>query len=286
MTDRVINESSKRITCGYNGYPGHKGVDLGWRSDETQNKVYANCKGTVVEIQDGLDRIPGSTGVKSWGNYVLIKHPNGMYSRYCHMKKGLLVKTGQEVDENVQLGVIGDSGNTTGRHHHFEVQTGYSSDTRINPELYLTKAIYEAPTQPSKPAQAFKYNVGDKVVFNGVLYVDAQGNGAGQSRANLVCTITKRAEGSKPYNIENGLCWVAEEDLQPYTASAPSFKQGDKVKIIGNGNSQASGKGKTAGGIGWIREIIKIQNGAKNPYCVGLNGVATGWYPASSLQKL
>ena len=101
MTDRVINESSKRITCGYNGYPGHKGVDLGWRQDENQNKVYANCKGTVAEVQDGLDRLPGSSGVKSWGNYVLIKHPNGMYSRYCHMKKGLLVKKDQVVDENV-----------------------------------------------------------------------------------------------------------------------------------------------------------------------------------------
>lgn len=64
------------------------------------------------------------------------------------------------------------------------------------------------------------------------------------------------------------------------------LKIGDTVKIIGTGSSQANGGGTTAGGIGWTRTIIKIQNGAKNPYCVGSGTVATGWYPASSLQKL
>ena len=285
MTDRVINESSKRITCAYEGYTGHKGVDLGWRQDESQNKVYANCKGTVVEVQDGLDRIAGASGVKSWGNYVLVKHSNCMYSRYCHMKKGLLVKKGQEVDENTQLGIIGDSGNTTARHLHFEVQTDYNSSTRINPTEYLTKAIYEEPVQPSAP-QSFKYDVGDKVVFNGVLYVNAKGEGAGQSRSNFVCTITKRAEGSKPYNIDNGLGWVAEEDLQPYTETTAGLKIGDKVKIIGTGNGASDGSGKTAGGIGYERKILKIHDGKSFPYQVGNSLGTTGFYKASSLQKL
>lgn len=140
---RVIYESEKRITCSWMGYANHKGVDLGWRQDETQNEVYANCKGVVVEVVDGLDRIPNSIGVASWGNYVLLKHPNGMYTRYAHLQKGIKVKNGQSVDENTVLGIIGDSGNVTARHLHFEVATGYSSSTRINPEPYLTKPVYE-----------------------------------------------------------------------------------------------------------------------------------------------
>ena len=35
MTDRVINESSKRITQAYGG---HNGVDLGYRVNEEENK--------------------------------------------------------------------------------------------------------------------------------------------------------------------------------------------------------------------------------------------------------
>lgn len=131
--DRVIKESCKRITCGWMSYANHKGVDLGWRQDETQNQVHANCKGVVVEIQDGLGRLSGATGTKSWGNYVLLKHPNGMYTRYAHLQKGIKVKKGQSVDENTVLGIIGDSGNVTARHLHFEVAAGYNSNTRIDP---------------------------------------------------------------------------------------------------------------------------------------------------------
>lgn len=282
MSDRVINESSKRITQNYGT---HKGVDLGYRANEEENKVYANCKGTVVEIVDGLGNLKGSTGVKSWGNYVLVKHGNGYHSRYAHLKSGILVKKGQEVDENTQLGIIGDSGNAYGRHLHFEVSTEYSSATRIDPTPYLTKAIYEEPIEKPSTPQNFKYNVGDKVVFSGVLYVDAQGNGAGQSRTNLVCTITKRTNGSKPYNIENGLGWVAEEDLQPYTNSV-QLKVGDKVKIIGTGNGASDGSSNTAGGIGYEREILKIYGGRAFPYQVGNSTGTTGFYKASSLQKL
>lgn len=232
---RVIYESEKRITCGFNGYPGHKGVDLGWRNDESQNQVYANCKGVVVEIQDGLGRLSGATGVKSWGNYVLIKHPNGMFTRYAHLQKGIKVKNGQSVDENTVLGIIGDSGNVTARHHHFEVATGYDSKTRIDPTPYLTKAVYEEKKVQSESAMKFKFNVGDKVIFNGTLYRDSKGNGAGQSRANYQATITKRVEGCKPYNLDNGLGWVSENDLKlasSSTAKKHTVKPGETVSSI------------------------------------------------------
>lgn len=68
--------------------------------------------------------------------------------------------------------------------------------------------------------------------------------------------------------------------------SINELKVGDTVKIVNTGSARADGSGATAGGIGWTRTIIKIQSGAKNPYCVGSGTIATGWYPASSLQKL
>ena len=135
--DRVVFDSTHRITQGYGN--GHRGIDLGWRSDEEQNKVYSNCPGTVYATLDGVE--PGSEYGGGWGNYVLVRHDNGMFSRYAHLQSGLPVHEGQRVDENTVLGIIGESGRAYGRHLHFEVQMNSSSDSRIDPTRYLTDPI-------------------------------------------------------------------------------------------------------------------------------------------------
>ena len=145
MKDRVINDSVNRITQGYGN--GHRGIDLGWRSNENQNRVFPNCSG-VVEAT--LDNIPnGSEAGGGWGNYVLVRHSNGYRSRYAHLRSGLPVRVGQTVNENTQIGVIGESGRAYGRHLHFEVQTGASSNTRIDPTRYLTEPISGSSPSPT-----------------------------------------------------------------------------------------------------------------------------------------
>ena len=141
MEDRVVPRSSKRITQKYKPL-FHKGVDIGWSTVEENNKIHANCKGIVYEIQDNQVNNKKSTGKKTWGNYVYVKHPNGMFTRYAHLKIGIPVKVGQEVDENTIVGIMGNSGNSYGRHLHFEVATAYSSSKRINPTKYLTMPVY------------------------------------------------------------------------------------------------------------------------------------------------
>ena len=73
--------------------------------------------------------------------------------------------------------------------------------------------------------------------------------------------------------------WIPEPE--------PELKAGDKVRIIGEGNSQANGKGSTAYGIGYVRYIYKIYEGSEYPYRVGFtNGVTTGFYKAEALEKI
>ena len=65
-----------------------------------------------------------------------------------------------------------------------------------------------------------------------------------------------------------------------------TLKVGDIVKIVGTGNSQSNGKGKTAGGVGWTRTIKRIYTNAAYPYQVGDSTGTTGFYKASALKKV
>ena len=184
MEYRVVPRSSKRITQKYKPLT-HKGVDIGWSSVEENHKVHANCRGIVREVVDGKTNNTKSTGAASWGNYVLVEHPNGYYTRYAHLKKGAMVKVGQVVDESTVVGIMGDSGKAYGRHLHFEVATGYSSTKRINPTPYLTEPVYDeaptpTPTPTPEPTPApTAISAGDLVIVNG------RGNAtsSGKSRA-------------------------------------------------------------------------------------------------------
>lgn len=235
MSDRVINESSKRITAKYGKYSNgsaHNGVDLGFRQDEEENKVFSNCKGIVFEVQDGLDRTVGAGGKASWGNFVLVKHPNGMYSRYAHLRKdSIVVSKGQEVDENTFLGVMGDSGNTFGRHLHFEVATGYSSITRIDPTPYLVKAIYEEKEEKTDDdVRPDEFKVGDRVVVSGRATSRSDGTGSKTalyggnvndiSDIRYITMITD-LNAARPYHISVGQIlgdrdrgWVSKDQIR------------------------------------------------------------------------
>ena len=128
-----------RVTSGENKVTqhfskSHKGIDIGYSSKEENNKVLAHSNGKVVWIQTGQKNNPGSTGNKSYGNAVKIKHDNGYYTLYAHLKN-VNVKKGDYVTQGKILGVIGNTGNSYGRHLHWEVRN--KLDARIDPEPYL-----------------------------------------------------------------------------------------------------------------------------------------------------
>lgn len=168
----IVYDAKNRITNPYSNT--HKGVDIGWNrkySEEQNYLVYPNCKGIVKEVQTGIPHDLGSTGTRSWGNYVLIEHENGMYSRYAHLKD-VYCKVGEIVNENTTIGYMGNSGNANGVHLHFEVQTNASSSSRIDPTPYLTKKIVE------KEETKTEIKVGDIVIVNGVGTSNSFGGGA------------------------------------------------------------------------------------------------------------
>jgi murein DD-endopeptidase MepM/ murein hydrolase activator NlpD len=86
----------------------HRGID------------FAADPGTTVRAAlDGRVAVVGNNAV--FGNYVLISHTVGYSSLYGHLQHSL-VKRGQYVTRGSRIGVIGNTGRSTGPHLHFEVR--------------------------------------------------------------------------------------------------------------------------------------------------------------------
>ncbi|SDT32551.1 Urea transporter [Mucilaginibacter mallensis] len=88
--------------------------------------VLACADGVVTTVTDHIeDNIIGEVNTKdNWGNTVVIKHLDGLYSKVSHLKKkSITVKPGDVVKQGDQIGLCGNSGRSPEPHLHFQVQT-------------------------------------------------------------------------------------------------------------------------------------------------------------------
>lgn len=74
---------------------------------------------SVSTIFNGKVRI--AQWSKTYGNVVIVRHPNGIETYYAHLSK-LLVKTGDDVTAGQVLGLGGNTGHSHGSHLHFETR--------------------------------------------------------------------------------------------------------------------------------------------------------------------
>lgn len=173
---------------------------------------------------------------------------------------------------------------------------GMSSSYYFRCFIYLPDDVQKLidggqPTPPT-PGPSGKYNIGDKVVISGPLYVNSNAASPAGSVSNKVTNITRKNPGSAhPYNTTGDLGWMDESSISPYNEPTPPAPQptglqvGDTVVIVGTGNGSSYGDSNTAYGIGWTRQILRIWDGRPFPYQVGNNSGTTGFYRAEALQK-
>ena len=108
----------------------HKGIDLVADPKDNNAKIINIAEGVVSAV-----RVYGKNGDNT-GCFVRVKHDNGLYSLYYHMKSGSIkVKKGDQVKKGDVLGTIGMTGLATGVHLHFQIDKG-SSSSAINPTDY------------------------------------------------------------------------------------------------------------------------------------------------------
>ena len=109
-----------------------------FQGDPKDNKSYraygaeirAVADGVVTEVKDGIPQnVPGATSravpitlETIAGNHVILQIGDGLYAAYAHMQPGSIrVKLGEKVRRGEVLGLLGNSGNSTEPHLHFQI---------------------------------------------------------------------------------------------------------------------------------------------------------------------
>jgi len=98
----------------------HTGLDVGAAEGAP---VLAPGNGTVT--------FAGTKGL--YGKTVILNHGHGMATRYAHLSK-ILKKRGEAVKRGDVIGLVGQTGRSTGPHLHYEVRI---NGTAVNPEDYI-----------------------------------------------------------------------------------------------------------------------------------------------------
>jgi murein DD-endopeptidase MepM/ murein hydrolase activator NlpD len=121
----VLPINGARFTSGFGGRWGtfHYGIDL---AAPMRTPEYAAGDGVVL-------RAGAASG---FGLAVYILHGNGDVTVYGHMDE-ILVEPGQYVDAGETIALLGNRGQSTGPHLHFEVHKGGENGERINPVPWL-----------------------------------------------------------------------------------------------------------------------------------------------------
>ncbi len=144
----ISNKDMTRVASGYGWRvdPVYKTRRMHWGMDFTApigTEVYATGNGVIEDVE-----------VNSWGygKSILINHGYGFKTRYAHLS-AFKVKKGDKVKRGDLIGLLGNTGKSTGPHLHYEVER---NGEKINPVGYyhsdLTPAEYEQMIQLSNNA--------------------------------------------------------------------------------------------------------------------------------------
>ena len=121
-----------RITSEWKEYRSatelHDGLDIGSTpKGATNNKIYAVADGKVIVSKFNQG---------GYGNYLCVQH-NGFITLYGHMQS-LMLKVGDIVKGGQQIGLIGNTGSSSGYHLHFRLIGGNILKFDRNPQTHLT----------------------------------------------------------------------------------------------------------------------------------------------------
>ncbi|MBW4081405.1 M23 family metallopeptidase [Paenibacillus sp. S150] len=118
---KVITSSFGYRSDPFNGVSAyHSGIDI---AGSIGDPVYAAMDGVVTAAEQMGAR----------GKYIIVRHDNGLETWYMHLN-GMLVSPGTKVSKGQNIGLLGNTGRSTGPHLHFQV---VKQNKPVNPLGYV-----------------------------------------------------------------------------------------------------------------------------------------------------
>ena len=122
----------------------HHGVEF---LNKYGTPVHAAADGVVVFAGPDAEAVYSPWG-NFYGNVIVIKHENDLYTLYAHLSK-IEVQAGEVVQVGQKIGEVGQTGVAIGSHLHFEVRRDDVENyfSTQNPELWLTPEVNDQRVQ-------------------------------------------------------------------------------------------------------------------------------------------
>lgn len=153
-----MRSGTYRISSGYGHRPGGMHYGLDFAADDG-TPIYAAADSTVAHIGPA----------QGFGQWIVLQHNDGPSTVYGHMwdAHATGLKRGDHVTAGQLIGYVGNNGQSSGPHLHFEVHPrAWAWGTQIDPVPWLATAHYP-PAIKEKNVSAW---VGDPVWLADVLY--------------------------------------------------------------------------------------------------------------------
>ncbi len=135
--------SSHMVIQGYGGWFSHKNIAAIDFYMPVGTPVYAAREGVVYSYKDDSEKGGPLPGYKRQANYIIIKHADGSFGCYWHLKhNGVVIKKGA-VQKGQLIGYSGSTGFVFGPHLHFAVKNtlNYKKDSFVRTKFNTTKGI-------------------------------------------------------------------------------------------------------------------------------------------------
>lgn len=125
----------------------HKGVDF---ASSEGTPISAAADGTVYDVKHEDD---------GYGHYVVLQHKDqqdkDVYTIYAQMREESPLKKGQTVNKMQTVGYVGETGNATGPHVHFEIRLDkYNAKDTVDPLKYDLSQLQSATNKDQNNSSA------------------------------------------------------------------------------------------------------------------------------------
>lgn len=219
---------------------------------DKQCNVLANCVGYACgRFNEVYNQIKGTTGMKYYmlncnaENFIERAQQNGLEISSTPVKGGIMVwQKGNTLSGNDGAGHVAFVEEVYDNNHIYTSESGYGSSAFWNSHRYNTNGrwglssgykfrgciinpavgkVGPTPAPTPTPGPSGKFNIGDKVVINGPLYVSSNATTASGNVSNKVTNITRKVAGTAhPYNTSGDLGWMDEASIKMYEEPKPT----------------------------------------------------------------